>query len=111
MALCTFEEGKSEGMQFALYDKAGETIAEGYFSNIRVDRRTLPNGWFAYDIREDDATGDAGTIEDGYVIVNHFGTFLTQTKLELPQEPYVSGGKRWANLGDSPTDDYDYSFI
>ena len=113
MASCTFKEGMSEGMEFALYDHEGGIVAEGYFSNIRVDRRTLPDGWFAYDIRESDEGGDLATIEESYVMVNHFGTFLTQTKLKLPQEFKFPNGniKRWANLGDDPEDDFDYSFI
>ncbi len=110
MALTTFEKASKSGTRFTLFDKEGSEIATGIWSGIRVDRRTLEEGWNAYDIREaDDQSlyGWLGTIEENYVIVNHAGTFLTKDKLDLP---HGVEGRKWANIGSSEIDDFDYSF-
>ena len=52
------------------------------FTNGRVSRFTVPQGWFCYDLRGNDA-GDPTTIEK-YVGVNHAGTILSPT--EIPFE-------------------------
>jgi len=49
------------------------------FTNGRVSRFTVPQGWFCYDLRGDD-TGDPATIEK-YVGVNHAGTILSPTEI------------------------------
>lgn len=60
----------------------------GYFTNMRIDRDTLSEGWYAYDIRHGDS-GNFCTIE-AHVGVNHAGTFLTQKPLELNENGYLS---------------------
>lgn len=59
---------------------------KGYYTNMHVDRRTIPKGWYVYDIRHDDAW-KLSTIENK-VIENHAGTFLTQTPLKLNKNGY-----------------------
>lgn len=75
MALTTFKDalGCAEDLTVTT-DKGTEYI--GLFSDIRVDRNTLPDGWNAYDIRDFDSLGIPCEIKKGYVCVNHFGTFL-----------------------------------
>lgn len=107
MAAITFQEVMEHPDYMKIFLNE-ETEIEGYFSNIRVDRSTMPEGWYAYDIREDDETGDPGTLEENYVYVNHFGTFLTQEKLNLPNEG-SSPGRQWVNLGEKEGS-WDYSF-
>ena len=54
------------------------------FTNGRISRITVPQGWFCYDLRgKDSDPGDPATIEK-YVGVNHAGTILTPT--EIPFE-------------------------
>lgn len=106
MALISFDEvvnPKEWCPSFTVFDNDGNEY-EGYWSSIRVDRRTLPEGWHAYDIRESE-DGWPGTIEKNYVMVNHSGTFLTKEELPLPED---NTGKAWAIFGE---DGWDYSFI
>ena len=75
--------------------------SHGFFTNSRVDRSTVPDGWYAYDIRHDDE-GDFVTLE-AQVLANHAGTFLTPHPVKLNSEGYF-------NLCDDE-DDYNWSFI
>lgn len=57
------------------------------FTNARVDRATIPDGWYRYDIRGSDYDpGSFGTLERE-VAVNHAGTILS------PEEIPLSKGK------------------
>lgn len=51
-----------------------DNMYKGYFTNGRVDRNTLPEGLYAYDIRGGDEI-DFCTLEPN-VCVNHTGTFI-----------------------------------
>ena len=54
------------------------------FTNGRIDRSTVPDGWYCYDFRgSDDDTGELRYIEES-VAVNHAGSILMSEKLELP---------------------------
>ena len=50
---------------------------KGYFTSLRVDGRSLPIGMFRYDIRGDDDCGDEPVSINKHVLVNHFGTIIT----------------------------------
>ena len=55
------------------------------FTNSRIDRSTVPEGWYCYDFRgSDDDPGELCYIEES-VIVNHAGSVLMPEKLELPE--------------------------
>lgn len=58
----------------------------GYFTSLRVDRNTIPNGWYAYDIRHGDS-GGLYNVEER-VLVNHAGTFLTQKPIKMNKDGY-----------------------
>ena len=54
------------------------------FTNDRIDRSTVPDGWYCYDFRgSDDDPGELRYIEES-VMVNHAGSVLMPKKLELP---------------------------
>ena len=54
------------------------------FTNSRIDRSTVPEGWYCYDFRgSDDDPGELRYIEES-VAVNHAGSILMPKKLELP---------------------------
>lgn len=56
------------------------------FSNFRIDRSTVPDGWHCYDIRgSDDDPGDLSTVEFR-VIVNHSGTILCPEEIAFPEK-------------------------
>ena len=52
------------------------------FTNFRIDRNVVPEGLYAYDIRESDDGRRFATIEPE-VMVNHAGTILTREKLVM----------------------------
>ena len=54
------------------------------FTNGRIDRSTVPDGWYCYDFRgSDDDPGELCFVEEN-VVVNHAGTVLMPEGLELP---------------------------
>lgn len=61
-------------------------IYEGFFSNVSMDRRTLPAGWHAYDLRDDGVTGIPFSIENR-AIVNNFGCFFINGEIVELYEP------------------------
>ena len=53
------------------------------FTNGRIDRSTVPRGWYCYDIRgTDDDPGELRYIEK-HVTVNHAGSILMPEKLDI----------------------------
>jgi len=67
----------------------GRTV-RGYHYGGRLDRDDVPAGFHKYDLREADVDcGDIASISD-YVLVNHFGTFITEEDLNLTEEIAVN---------------------
>ena len=60
-----------------------ETI-DGLFSSYRIDRNSLPKGFFLYEIRWDDSLSSLAEISPS-VVVNHAGSFITSHPLNLMQ--------------------------
>ena len=54
------------------------------FTNMRIDRNTIPDGLVAYDVRDDDCDGTCAQIQK-FVMVNHWGTIIG--KDEIPLDP------------------------
>ncbi len=55
------------------------------FTNARIDRSTVPEGWYCYDFRgSDDDPGKLCYIEKS-VMVNHAGSVLMPEKLDIPE--------------------------
>jgi len=96
--MITFEEARRDDFEYFEVElfATDETI-DGFFSNARIDRSTVPAGWYAYDLREGD-DGDIATIEHS-VSVNHYGTFLTQSELPIAEGEYLA-----------VEEDFDYTF-
>ena len=96
----------------------GDNLYEGIFTNARIDRSTLPKDWYAYDLREDseiayDLREDSEfaeciEIKNGSIIVNHYGTFLTQKKI-VELEKKDSSLVRNVYYNEGPQE-FDYSF-
>lgn len=91
----TFKEGLNEHDKL-IVGPGSENENNGYFSSVRVDRNTLPEGWFAYDFRRNNI-GELRTIEKGYVTDNYGGTFLTQNQIRFPKDKYGKE-KDWMTL-------------
>ncbi len=53
----------------------------GKFTDMRIDRETVPPKLYAYDLRDADADGEICQLKT-YVLVNHYGTFITNKKIK-----------------------------
>ena len=59
------------------------------FTNMRIQRDTVPKGYYAYDVRhDDDCQGDAVQIARS-ILVNHWGTLITRDNIRLPRNGYL----------------------
>lgn len=54
---------------------------KGLFTNLRVDRSSLPEGFYKYSIREGDENPFSSVKEN--VLVNHMGDFVCKKELDL----------------------------
>ena len=74
------------------------------FTNGRIDRTTVPEGWYAYDFRgSDDDPGELYVIEEKPVVVNHSGTALMPEKLEFPSSGRLHVEDELGFVGDVAT--------
>ena len=53
------------------------------FTDSRISRFTVPQGWFCYDLRGSDYDPGRPIMVENKVVVNHAGTILTPTDLKL----------------------------
>ncbi len=59
------------------------------FTGIRIQRDTVPKGYYQYEIRhDDDGRGDAVQVARG-ILVNHWGTVITRDEIKLPPDGYL----------------------
>lgn len=71
------------------FEKIEINGVQALFTNGRIDRTTVPNGHYAYDIRHsDDDDSEAATIEPN-VMVNHYGTILTREHIGMTENGYA----------------------
>ena len=70
----------------------------GLFTNGRIDRDTVPAGWYCYDLRgSDDDPNDPATVEER-VTGNHAGTVLLPKPLKLNKADIA--GTRYRTIGE-----------
>lgn len=55
------------------------------FTNMRLDRDTVPEGIFCYDIRDSDALDGSFAEMKSFVMVNHWGTILCREPFPLDE--------------------------
>lgn len=73
------------------------------FTNSRIDRDTVPEGWYAYDLRGSDYDpGEPVTVEPK-VGVNHAGTILIHEPVTIPKEGFRKLKGRLDFLGEHLT--------
>lgn len=100
-----YEEAIQDASEMTIFDPDKREYS-GMWSDIRIDRDTLPEGMNAYDIREDDDEDMwLAAIEKDIVYVNYAGTFLTRENLPLPTDTL---GCTRAAFGEN--NGWDYSF-
>ena len=56
------------------------------FTDSRISRFTVPQGWFCYDLRGSDYDPGRPIMVENHVVVNHAGTILTPTDLNSREE-------------------------
>ncbi len=66
------------------------------FTNGRIDRFTVPEGWYCYDLRgSDNDPGEPATVEQ-YASFNHAGSILLPTPIKFPS------GQKYRNIMNNP---------
>lgn len=59
------------------------------FTNARIDRNSVPRGYYAYDIRhDDDGQGNAVQIAR-HILVNHLGAVITRDEVKLSPDGFL----------------------
>ena len=77
---------------------------KGLFACCRINKETVPEGYYVYDIRhDDDCQGDPVQIAR-WAMVNHWGTLLVKEPFELEQSPHIDN----AYLDIEPEEDWNY---
>lgn len=76
---------------------------DALFTCLRIDRKMLPEGFHAYDIRDsDDCDGTPSEVKK-FVMVNHWGTVVTREPIEGADEGIVLGDDDYNYLGENMT--------
>ena len=74
------------------------------FTDLRIDRATVPKGLYMYEVRyDDDNCGDPAQIAN-WVMVNHLGTLISRKPLKLVPSKAVNN----AYLDIDPKKDWNY---
>ena len=66
----------------------GKTTIKGLFADQRIPNEDVPAGMYKYDLREDDTLYCPATIEKR-VVVNFYGTFITDEPLDFGGKDYI----------------------
>lgn len=86
------------------WEKVEVIDREGLFTCLRVDRETVPKGWYMYEVRHDDE-GHGDPVEIAYgILVNHWGTLIVKEPFDL--EPYILSGDTFLDI--NPDEDWNY---
>lgn len=65
------------------------------FSDMRIDRSTVPEGRYQYEVADDDESqGEPSRVKHG-IMVNFFGTLICETPL-----PFGNASVLWLQEGD-----------
>lgn len=64
------------------------------FNDMRIDRNTIPEGKFLYEVADGDSDGTPARIRAG-IMVNFYGTLVCDTELPLGED-----GVLWLEEGD-----------
>lgn len=107
MAIQNFRDAaKDDNQPFSVFYKDKEY--KGFFANVRIDRNSVPHGWHVYDLRSDDEGFDISEIKDGYIMVNHFGSFYSDQKIPMLENSSIYYGEKSDGFDYSFTDDFSY---
>ena len=81
MARQSFNKAMNSAEEMTIFAPDGREYA-GNYADPKIDRSTLPAGWYCYDIRhDDDGCGVFCELCHNIVLVNNAGSFVTQTPI------------------------------
>lgn len=64
------------------------------FSDLRIDRESVPKGYFMYEVRHgDDDWGDPCQLAT-WIMVNHYGTLISAQPVKLEKSPTINNSYR-----------------
>lgn len=64
------------------------------FTCLRIDRDTVPKGMYLYEVRhDDDQQGDPVQVAN-WIMVNHWGTLISNQPIKLEKSPTVNNAYR-----------------
>ncbi|MCM1335476.1 MAG: hypothetical protein NC084_13085 [Bacteroides sp.] len=85
------------------YEKFEILGREALFTDLRIDRKSLPEGLYAYDLRDcDDCSGDPCEVKS-FVLVNHWGTVIVKEPIEGADDGVMLDDDDYNYLGDNMT--------
>ncbi len=76
---------------------------DALFTCLRIDRNTLPNGLYAYDLRGDDYGGGNICELRDFISVNHLGTAIVKEPIDGSSEGIAINEDDYNFLGDEMT--------
>ncbi len=71
------------------FEKIEINNREALFTNDRIDRSKVPQGYYAYDIRHDDDDSSVAETIEKNVTTNHFGSILVKEKIPMTKNDYT----------------------
>ncbi len=76
---------------------------DALFTSLRIDRKSLPEGLYAYDLRDcDDCSGDPCEVKS-FVLVNHWGTVIVKEPIEGANDGVILNEDDYNYLGEEMT--------
>lgn len=89
MVRVTFQELMEEckNKENFVLDPRGKNRNEGFFTDLRIDRDTVPEGYYIYEFRS--RNGDLSTLENR-VLIDHAGTLITKTPVKMNSYNFYS---------------------
>ncbi len=85
------------------FERAEIDGVEVLFTNARLDRDTVPEGLYCYDVRETDGSGGIAATLEPFVAVNHWGTVLSKQSFPMEDEYYQLSADSFNYLGEMAT--------
>ncbi len=76
---------------------------DALFTNLRIDRKSLPDGLYAYDLRDSDELDGTPSELKSFVMVNHWGTVVTREPIDGADEGIVLDENDYNYLGEDMT--------
>ena len=73
----------------------------GLFTDMRIDRNSVPKGWYLYEVRESDEGCEPAEISE-WIMVNFYGTILTQTPVTAWDDEYNGKHGLYLKFSDEP---------